>query len=320
MNRITIPNTDLKVHPLGLGTVAAGLNWDGKESARMLDTYLDLGGNFIDTAHVYSDWVKPEVARSERVIGDWLAASGKRGQIVLMTKGGHPDMTAEKPDMHRSRMTRADMESDLDSSLQKLQTDYIDLYLYHRDDETQPVEALIEVMQGFVRAGKIRHYGCSNWSTERMRAADAFCAAKGYRGFAVNQAKLNLATRHMKNIGDDTLKMADDAMQQYHRETPSNLLVPYTGLASGYFHHTPEQAARSGYDSEENRALVLRVKEITQKYNVSESQVLLSWLLSRDFPCAPLFGPKPPEQLLDVMKTADIPPEVRAQFIAELDG
>ena len=156
-------DTDLTFHPLGLGTVNAGLAWDGADADRIFDTFLDMGGSLIDTAHVYSDWVKPERARSERAIGDWLQRSGKRNHIVLVTKGGHPDMTSEHPDMHISRMKKEDMRSDLESSLRQLRTDHIDIYFYHRDDVNQPVEELVEVMEEFRRQGKIRYYGCSNW-------------------------------------------------------------------------------------------------------------------------------------------------------------
>ncbi len=126
MNNILIPNTELSVSPFGLGTVDAGLLWDGADADRVFETYLELGGNLLDSAHVYSDWVPPEIARSERVIGDWLARSGKRDKIVLITKGGHPDMTGENPDTHMNRMHREDMVKDLDESLKQLRTDYID--------------------------------------------------------------------------------------------------------------------------------------------------------------------------------------------------
>ena len=109
IKRIRIPETDIEMFPFGLGTTGAGLVWDGADADRIFDAFLDNGGSLIDTAHVYSDWVKPEKARSERVIGDWLERSGKRNRVVLVTKGGHPDMTVDNPDTHISRMTKADM-------------------------------------------------------------------------------------------------------------------------------------------------------------------------------------------------------------------
>jgi aryl-alcohol dehydrogenase-like predicted oxidoreductase len=274
----------------------------------MLEAYLELGGTLIDTAHVYSDWVKPERARSERALGDWLTESGKRNKIVLMTKGGHPDITKEW-DLHKSRMTRADMQSDLDSSLLKLRTDYIDIYFYHRDDEAQPVADLIEVMEDFVKAGKIRYYACSNWTTARMKEADAYCKAKNYRGVAANQAMLNLGTRFMNPPGDDTMLAADDEMQQYHKDTPGNMLVPYSALAGGYFSHYiergPESVANSHVDTQGNRKLAERVKELSTQHGMTVTQVLMAYFFTLDFPCVPLFSAGSLEHLKEVMAVAE---------------
>ena len=233
--RIVIPNTDLSLFPIGLGTVDAGLKWDGPEADRIFGSYLEQGGNVIDTAHVYSDWVPGEKARSERVVGDWLSRSRKRSEIVLITKGGHPDMTRPVPDLHESRLTRQDMAEDLDGSLKQLRTDYIDLYFYHRDNEEQSVEEEIDTMEAFVKAGKIRYYGCSNWTAKRMQEADAYCARMGYRGFAADQSLLNLGMKYMKPLADDTLGYIKDEAFQYHIDNADNLAMPYMGNCSGFF-------------------------------------------------------------------------------------
>lgn len=309
--KITIPYTDITIHPLGLGTVNAGLAWDEKETGRIIDTFLDMGGNLLDTAHVYSDWVKPERARSERVIGDWLKRSGRRNQIVLATKGGHPDMTAANPDTHISRMKREDMINDLEGSLRQLGTDWIDIYFYHRDDISQPVEELIEVMEKFCREGKIRYYACSNWTTSRMRAADAYCREQGYRGFIANQALLNLGYRYMNPLDDDTLVYADEEMQQYHREMKGNLLMPYMGVCSGFFHKYIakglDAVKDSAYCTEGNIKMAERVKDLCEKYHATVSQVVLGFFGQQDFDCAPLYGPKNAEQIDEAMKAFEIP-------------
>lgn len=310
-NRITIPETDLDFHPLGLGTVNAGLVWDGADADRIFDTFLDMGGSLIDTAHVYSDWVKPERARSERVIGDWLMRSGKRNRVVLVTKGGHPDMTVDHPDTHISRMRKSDMEADLEGSLRKLRTDCIDIYFYHRDDVGQPAEELIEVMEDFRRQGKIRYYACSNWTTERMKEADRYCREKGYRGLIANQALYNLGYRYMKPLEDDTLVYADEEMQQYHRECQGNLLMPYMGVCSGFFHKYISGGADavqgSPYCTEGNLKMAERVKILCEKYNTTVTQTVLGFFGQQDFACAPLYGPKNAEQIKEAMKTFDIP-------------
>lgn len=309
--RIRISNTDIEIFPLGLGTVNAGLRFDGAEADRIFGTFLENGGTLIDTAHVYSDWVGPERARSERAIGDWLERSKKRSQIVLATKGGHPDMTCENPDMHTSRMTRTDMTSDLESSLKQLRTDYIDIYFYHRDDLNQPVEELIEVMEDFRRQGKIRYYACSNWTTQRMKEADEYCRAKGYRGFAANQSLLNLGYQYMNPLPDDTLAYADEEMQQYHKGHPENLLMPYMGVCGGFFHTYAakgEEAVKdSPYYTEGNVKTANRVMELCERYHATVSQVVLGFFGQQDFNCVPLYGPRNAEQVEEAMKAFEVP-------------
>lgn len=309
--KITIPDTDLTFHPLGLGCVNAGLAWDGADADRIFDAFLDMGGSLIDTAHVYSDWVKPEKARSERAIGDWLRRSGRRNHIVLVTKGGHPDMTANHPDMHKSRMKKEDMAADLEGSLGQLGTDHIDVYFYHRDDARQSVEELIEVMEEFRRQGKIRYYACSNWTTKRMEAADRYCREKGYRGFIANQALLNLGYRHMNPMADDTLEYADSRMQRYHRENRRNILMPYMGVCGGFFHKYAAGGAdavkESPYYTEGNLKMAKQVQKICEKYQATVTQAVLGFFGQQDFDCAPLYGPKNAKQVVEAMKTFEIP-------------
>src|SRR6516164_6600027 len=121
---LAIQNVDLKISRLGLGTANAGLAWDGADAFKILDRYLERGGNLIDTARVYSDWVKPEIGRSERVIGDWIRRRGRHDDVVIMTKGGHPQLES----MSVSRLSKEEVELDLDLSLKALSVDRIDIY------------------------------------------------------------------------------------------------------------------------------------------------------------------------------------------------
>lgn len=201
MDRIKIKDTDLELSRLGLGCVKAGVKWAGQEAFDLFDAFLDMGGNVYDTARVYSDWIPSERGRSERVLGKWLAHSGKRHDIVLVSKGGHPDMTGPDPDMHKSRVSERCLKYDLEESLRVLGTDYIDIYFYHRDNEEVPVSELIDIMEDFKKQGKIRYYACSNWTTTRMKEADAYAASKGYRGFVANEALYNIGEPWMKTYG-----------------------------------------------------------------------------------------------------------------------
>ncbi|MDO4284439.1 MAG: aldo/keto reductase [Eubacteriales bacterium] len=309
--RIQIPDTDLSLYPLGFGTSDAGLKWDGAEADRLLDAYLSCGGNVIDTAHVYSDWVPGERARSERVIGDWLQRSGKRGEVILMTKGGHPDMTVEHPDLHRSRMSHDDMVKDLEESLRQLRTDCIDLYFYHRDNRNQSVAEEIETMEEFVKAGKIRYYGCSNWDAERMKEADRYCAEHGYRGFVADQSLLNLGMKFFRGMSDDTLGCIREEAFAYHEERRENLAMPYMGNCGGYFQSYAargEDGVRgNSYDTPENRRVAEKMMELCRQYGCSVTQAVLAFFYHQPFVCVPLYSASKPERIIEACGALEAP-------------
>lgn len=305
-----LPGTELTVSRIGLGTVKAGLSYRGEGTERLLGAFLEQGGNLIDTARVYSDWIPGERGRSENEIGRAVRRLGIRNRIVLMTKGGHPDMTVPAPDMHRSRNSEAEIRADVEASLRALQTDVIDIYFYHRDQESLSVAEETETMEALVREGKIRYYACSNWSAQRIEEADAYCAARGYRGFVADEALLNLGVKHMKPPKDDTLRALQGELRAYHERNRRNTAMPYSSVAEGYFHHilkNPATAAGSVYDTEGNRQAAFRVRELMEQRRASLTQVLLGFFLHQPFPCIPLVGPAGAEQLSDLMKTMEIP-------------
>ncbi len=305
MKYITIEDTDLKISELVFGTARAGLSWDGEEGYKLLDRFISSGANTIDTAHVYSDWVPGEKSRSERFIGDWLKnTTHKREDIILITKCGHPDKAA----MHISRMTKKDIIEDLEGSLQKLGVDYIDIYLYHRDDITQSVADYIELMEQFVGDGKIRYYGCSNWSTERMKEADKYCKSKGYRGFVMNQCLYNIASDFMKPFPDETMETVDNTMLEYHKNNSSNLLVPYMALCNGFFSKlkSGDNIDASPYNTEKCIELSKKIDILSEKYSASITQILLGFILNRETRFGSLFSVSSMTQLEDILKVSTI--------------
>lgn len=311
MNRIKIQDTDLELSRLGLGCVKAGVKWDGQEAFDLFDAFLDMGGNVYDTARVYSDWIPSERGRSERVIGQWLAQSGKRHDIILVSKGGHPDMTKPNPDMHQSRINERSVRYDLEESLRVLGTDYIDIYFYHRDNEEIPVSELIDLMEDFRQQGKIRYYACSNWTTARMKEADAYATSKGYRGFVANEALYNVGEPWMKPMADDTLVMMDEEMQKYHEENPRNLAMPYSSVCNGFFHKLftegKDAVSSSEYYTEGNLKNAERLHELMEEYEISVTQAVLGYLTCQKFPCLPLYGPRNIADLKEAMETFRIP-------------
>lgn len=302
MKNISIPNTDLTLSAIGLGTVNAGIAWDHADAYRIFDSFLGAGGSLIDTAHVYSDWIPGETARAERVVGEWIKSrGGKHDDFVLMTKGGHP----RQETMEVSRMSRDDMEGDLDSSLLQLGVDCVDIYFYHRDDPNQTVDELIEVMEAFRRAGKIRYYACSNWTTARMQAADQYCRAHGYRGFVANQDLYNMGVAHMLPYPDPTMVVCDGEMLEYHKHT-DNLLMPYMGVCSGFFHKLQKKGldavAGSCYNTPENLEIAKGLDELCARRGLTITQALLGFFQVQDVPMVPLASASNLAQLAELEK------------------
>ena len=304
MKYIQIKDTDLKISSLILGTVNAGLDWDGKEGYELFNKYVASGGNTIDIARVYSNWIKPEMNRAERFVGDWLKnTSTKREDIVLITKGGHPELDT----MTISRISKKEMTEDLDGSLQKLGVDYIDIYFYHRDDLAQPVSDLIELMESFVNEGKIRYYACSNWTTTRMTQAEEYCKSKGYRGFVANQALYSMGSSNMNPFPDLTMVTVDDMMLEYHSQG-SNLLMPYMALCSGFFHllNAGQDITLSPYNTPKNIEVAKKIDQLCEKYQASISQILLGFVLNQKFDICPLFSANNMVQLDDTLHVMNI--------------
>ena len=305
-NKIKIPGTELELFPLGYGTVDIGLKkTENADIFPVLDAYIDLGGNLIDTARVYSDWVPPEVGRSERILGEWIRARGHHNDFILISKGGHPRLDT----MHTPRMSPDDMAGDLELSLKTLGVDCIDIYFYHRDNTLVPVGELLETMEDFRRQGKIRYYGCSNWTSARMEEAGEYASAHGLRGFVANQMLFNLGRRHMLPPADDTMVAMDARMEALHRRG-SCLAMPYYGLCSGFFHRLdaagPESVRDSIYCTPENLALKPKIDELRRQTGASVTQVLLNFFYTRDFPVVPLVFSSNIEHLKDAMMAPEM--------------
>lgn len=303
MKLVNIKDTDLKISSLIFGTVNAGLSWDGPKGFRMLDQFIDAGGNCVDTASVYSNWAGSELNRAERFIGDWLYHRGRREQVILITKGGHPNLNT----MNISRMSKQEMEKDLNNSLSKMRTDYIDIYFYHRDDLLIPVSELIEQMESFVKDGKIRYYACSNWTTSRMQEAQKYAELHGYRGFVASQNLYNIASSYMKSLADSTMVTVNNAMLRFYKNS-NIVLMPYMALCNGFFSKLKQNIdlSQSPYYTPQILELSKKIDTLCKKYNATISQILLGYCLSSDIPMCPLFSISDEKQLNDILNSVNI--------------
>jgi aryl-alcohol dehydrogenase-like predicted oxidoreductase len=308
MNYTSIPGTELRPAAICLGSTDIGSTIDRATSFRLLDTYVEAGGNFIDTANVYANWLPGERSISENTIGKWLRLRKKRDQIILATKGAHPELST----MHISRLSRAEIVHDLNDSLKNLGTDVIDLYWLHRDDPNHPIDEILETLNDQVKAGKIRYFGCSNWRTARIQAAQIYAAENRLQGLVANQMMWSLAPVDVGGIKDKTMVVMDEDMREYHLET-GLAATPYSSQANGLFQRMAagtlkqmDPDMRGMYLAEENRDRFERIKRVAAESGLTVTQIVLGYLRSQPFPTIPIVGCRTVEQLRDSLNAAHV--------------
>lgn len=297
----TIPRTDIHASSICLGTASIGSTLNEADSFKMLDTFVDLGGNFLDTSLNYADWQCEIKSVSEKTIGKWMKLRQNRNRIVVGTKGGCP-----KPAEGRFfRLSREELEHDLQKSLSNLQVSTIDLYWLHRDDPSRPVSEMIDFLHEQVIAGKIRSFGCSNWSVERIEEARAYSEAAGKYGFCANQMMWSLAEPNPDGISDKTLAVMDQATKKYH-ETYDLAAVPFSSQAGGFFgralSRTELEKAKPSlgkYFNDVNFGRLERVREVAGKIGAAPSAVALAVLFAQPYAVYPIIGSRTTEQLAD---------------------
>lgn len=300
-----LKNTDIEVSKICLGTMHYGATYDQVFCFRQMDMFLDYGGNFIDTAHIYNDWVPGELCRSEKVIGRWLKQSKKRDKIKLISKGAHPLLDATP----QPRVQKADIQKDLDESLLYLKTDYIDVYFLHRDDPTIPVGEIIDFLDDKVKEGKIRTYACSNWRLNRIKEAYDYALSKGSTGFVCNQLMWSLAEVNVENI-DPSLVTMDAETLNFHEVTGVNVMA-YSSQGKGYFQRRSKgeifnKEMLAQYGNNRNDEVYERLSHLSRVHGHSISDFVLQYIMERDFTSVPIVSCDNDGQLIECMKACDV--------------
>ncbi|MCP2335995.1 aldo/keto reductase [Actinomadura rupiterrae] len=288
----------LDVFPLCLGGNVFGWTADRDGSFAVLDAYRAGGGNFLDTADGYSAWVPGNSGgESETIIGEWLASRRNRDEVIVATKvGAHPDRKGLAPDNIRAAA---------DDSLRRLQSEYIDLYYTHFDDESVPVEDIIGAMDELKRSGKVREIAVSNISPERLEASLAASEKEGLAKYVAIQPHYNLVHR------DDYEGARMDIAQRHGLAA-----VPYYALASGFLtgKYRPgekvdsprAQGAGKYLDSERGQKVLAALDAVATERDVPHATVALAWLAGRPTVAAPLASARTVEQLPALMRVADV--------------
>jgi aryl-alcohol dehydrogenase-like predicted oxidoreductase len=244
----------------------------------LFDAIFDAGGNCYDTAHIYGQ------GDSERTLGRWIRSRNVRAQIVLIDKGAHPD--GDRP-----RVNPADITRDLLLSLERLQTDHIDLYLLHRDDPAVPVGPIVEALHSHYQSGLIRAFGGSNWTTERLAAANAFAARHGLRPFVASSPHFSLAQQVAPPWpGCVSIATAADSPARAWYRQHDVALICWSVLAGGWLSGRLTEANQTDFDaqifmptytSDANWQRLRRARQLAGERGLSVAQVALAFVLSQ---------------------------------------
>lgn len=304
MSYIQLNGTDIKVRKAALGTATFGKDADEKTSFMLMDRFVQNGGNLIDTAVMYADWLPGEKSASEKTIGKWMAERNKRHDIIISTKGGHPKWDK----MEISRLSETDIMSDINKSLTNLNTDYIDVYFLHRDDKSMHVGEIMETLNKIVTSGKARSIGLSNWCPERIADAMAYCAEHSIAAITSSQIQFGIAHPNADKIDPTTEFMDKDAFDFY---TNAGLnLFSFSSQSGGYFFMCNEDGTPKSnpfYDNEKSREQFRKVCAMSEKYGCSASAVIVSALSSNPyFKTIPIIGCMTEAQVDDSMSGLEI--------------
>jgi aryl-alcohol dehydrogenase-like predicted oxidoreductase len=298
---LVLPKTDLEVSNICFGGNVFGWTADQDQSFGLLDRFHELGGNFVDTADVYSSWKEGnQGGESETVIGSWFKRSGKRDQTVVATKVA---MLESRKGLGAKNIALA-----CDDSLRRLNTDYIDIYYAHSDDLETDLEETLGAFNELVIAGKVRYIAASNYTFDRLAEALAISEKNNFAKYIALQNRYSLVARE---------PYESDGAKSVQEFGISGL--PYSTLGSGFLSGKYREgqsvdsaravAVGNNYANEENYALLSRVEEIARRHSVSTTAVALEWLRNKPGVTVPIASGRTIEQLEALMQSVKLTSE-----------
>jgi aryl-alcohol dehydrogenase-like predicted oxidoreductase len=295
---ITIPQTDLVVHPLCLGSNIFGSNADEAQSHAVMDAYSSHAGNFIDTADMYNQWVEGHVGgESESVIGSWMKKRNNRQSMVIATKVSKMDT--------RPGLSAKNIFAACEESLNRLQTDYIDLYHTHSDDETVSLEETLGAYAQLIAQGKVRYIAASNFTPARLRESIKFSEDNNIPAYVAVQDLYNLVDRKTYE-GEMSQAVADLGISN----------IPFYGIARGFLSgkyrpgvtevDSKRAAGAREYANDKNYAVLTVMDEVAKNHNVSLSAVALAWLRAQPSVSVPIASARTVEQVEEIVQVVEL--------------
>jgi len=298
MEAVPLGTTGERVSPLCLGTMYFGSKTDPETSRAILDRYYEAGGRFLDTANTYATWLdgydEPE---SEPFLGDWIAQRGNREELFLATKVGfeYGDVPQSlDPDL---------IEREVEKSLDRLGTDYVDLVYAHVDDRDTPLAETMAAFDRLVESGTVRYLGASNYYGWRLARANTIAEERGLTPFSCTQPRFSYLVPH-RYSDFERQRPATDELVSYCDDEGLTML-PYSPLLQGCYGRDDRRIPER-YVTTENRLKMDAVEAIADRHGVSGNQVVLAWMTQREPPTVPVVGCSTVDQLEENLAALDL--------------
>ena len=294
---IKLANTDLTVYPLCLGGNVFGYSADKQNSETVLSFYADNGGNFIDTADMYSQWAPGHIGgESETIIGDWMAKRGNRQKMIIATKVSKLDT--------RPGLKAANIKAACDESLKRLKSDYIDLYYAHQDDLDTPLEESLGAFDELIKAGKVRYIAASNFTPGRLQESLDISKANGLSSYIASQDQYNLLDREYEK----------GLMPTIEKNNLSQ--IPFYGLARGFLtgkyrpgvsvESVRASGVASNYANERGWNLLSKLDQIAKDKKTTVAAISLAWLRAQPTVATPIASATKLEQIKEIMPIVEL--------------
>jgi aryl-alcohol dehydrogenase-like predicted oxidoreductase len=313
----SIPGVGDRVSRLVMGSMVFSTDPERYENTcALLDRFVELGGTTVDTARVYAK------GTSEKAFGEWLKKSGRRDEIVVIGKGAHHDnLTMER------RVTPAAIREDIETSRREMQLDTIDIYILHKDDTDAAVGPIVEALNGEVAAGRIKAFGGSSWSHQRIAEANAYAEAHGLHPFTVSSPNLALAVPNEPMWAGCVSIAGDPDAQAWYAQTRLPIFA-WSSQARGFFsgRYSPditegktddEKNVIRTYFSEANWDRYRRAGELAEEKGCTRQQIVLAWVLNQPLEVFALIGPANVAELENSLGALDL--KLTSDEIAWLD-
>ena len=308
MKKQQLGRSGLEIAPLVFGGNVFGWTADEATSFDLLDRFFERGFNAVDTADLYSSWA-PGLSggESETVIGKWLARRGRRDDVMLMTKVGLWE--------RRKGLSAGNIAAAVDDSLKRLRTDYIDVYFAHLDDAEVPLAETLAAFGGLVEAGKIRAFGASNYSAERLRESLSISKAQNLPRYEVIQPQYNLYDRSFEAGLACVAGEHDLGVVSFYSLASGFLTGKYRSVDD--IRGTAREPFLKDYFDERGLKLLDALFEVADEVGATPAQVALAWLMGRPHLTAPIASATSVAQLDDIMGAADL--SLTADAVERLD-